>query len=104
MNMFPPIIIKCHTPLNTSNSIKVKINTSHAMCNMQYECPTNDGENIVLNKFNTSVALRNFNHCIYLALYFFLHLHVKVCKTLIICTNFCPLYCTFDYIVDVNLN
>ena len=30
----PPIIIKCHTPLNTSNSSKVEINTSHAMCNM----------------------------------------------------------------------
>ena len=37
MNMFYPIIIKCHTPLNTSNSIKVEINTSHAMCNMSVQ-------------------------------------------------------------------
>ena len=69
MNMFPPIIIKCHTPLNKSNSIKVEINMSHAMCNMSVQQMI--GENIVLNKFNTSVALRNFNHSIYLALYFF---------------------------------
>ena len=27
------IIIKCHTQLSTSISVKVDINTSHAMCN-----------------------------------------------------------------------
>ena len=35
---------------------------------------------------------------------FLLHFHIKVCKTLIISINFCRSYCTFDYIVDVNLN
>ena len=35
--VLPPIIIKCHMPLNTFNSIMVEINTSHAMCNISIQ-------------------------------------------------------------------
>ena len=35
--VLPSIIIKCHTPLNTFNSIMVEINTSHAMCNISVQ-------------------------------------------------------------------
>ena len=38
-----------------------------------------------------------------ITVYSFLHLHAKVCKTLIIFINFCRSYCAFDYLV-INLN
>ena len=50
----------------TANSIKVDMDNSE-MCNilmLYVKCPTNDEQNIVLNKISTSVALRDYNYSI----------------------------------------